>query len=78
MARLPSGDFLIQALGDGTVFVFEDHTERQIARFDPTDPEQLQAGMAEIVASELGWDDTFIALFWSGYFYAHAKAAARG
>ena len=73
MARLPSGDFLVQALADGTVFVFEDHTERQIARFDPTDDDQLQGAAASIAGSDLSAEDQAWAMFWAGYFYAHAR-----
>jgi len=77
MARLPSGDYLIQGLADGSVFVFRDHTEAQIARFDPNDHDQLVNGLAAIYASELSHEDTAMALFWSGYFYAHAKETTR-
>jgi hypothetical protein len=76
MARLPSGDYLVQSLADGSVFVFEDHTERQIARFDPTDEQQLVEGMAAIEASNLSDEDRAFAHFWSGYFYAHSKEAS--
>lgn len=74
MARLPSGDYLIQMLGNDEVFVFEDHTERQIARFDPANRTQLVNGLAAISASELSGEDKRLALFWSGYFYAHATS----
>lgn len=72
MARLPSGDYLIQAIGDHDVFVFEDHTERRIAYFDVTNHIQLVDGLTAIDASELSDPDKRFALFWSGYFYAHA------
>jgi len=78
MARLPSGDYLIQGLANGDVFVFEDHTERQIARFDPTDRDQLVNGLAAISASDLSGEDKRLALFWSGYFYAHAAHDQEG
>jgi hypothetical protein len=77
MARLPSGDYIIQQLGNNDVFVFEDHTERQIARFNPTDHDQLVEGLATIGASDLSDDDKAMALFWCGYFYAYAREAQR-
>jgi hypothetical protein len=71
MARLPSGDYLIQCLADGSTCLFEDHTEREIARFDPDDPAHLWSALADIQASELTSEDKAFACFWAGYFYAH-------
>lgn len=73
MARLPSGEFLVQQIGDDVV-VFEGYTERQIARFNPTNAESMLDGIRAISVSELSSDDKAMAQFWSGYFYAHAVA----
>jgi len=73
MARLPSGDYLIQKLGDDTVFVFEDHTEREIVRFNPADADDCAKAQNVIAHSELSHEDQCFAHFWAGYFYAHAK-----
>jgi hypothetical protein len=75
MARLPSGRFLIQQIGQW-VILFEEGTEREIAKFDPSD--QASAGLAQEVirSSELDGPDQAFAHFWSGYFYAHSGAKA--
>lgn len=71
MARLPSDKFLVQQIGDDVV-VFEDITEREIARFNPTNLDQVLQAQKTIHESELSEEDKAFAHFWSGYFYAHA------
>lgn len=71
MARLPSEQFLIQHI-DGQVILFEDMTEREIIKFDPTDPDATSRAQKVIFDSELSDEDKCFAHFWSGYFYAHA------
>lgn len=72
MARLPSEGYLMQQI-DGTVVLFEDGTEREIARFDPADANAAARAQRVIHDSELGEEDKAFAHFWSGYFYAHAS-----
>jgi len=72
MARLPSENFLIQQI-DGMVVLFEDHTEREIIRFDPSDADVIAFAQKVIHESELSPEDKCFAHFWSGYFHAHAS-----
>ena len=69
MARLPSERFLIQQI-DGKVVLFEEHTEREIVRFDPSDADATAKAQKVIHDSELSPEDQSFAHFWSGYFYA--------
>lgn len=72
MARLPSERFLMQQIG-GAVILFEDFTEREIARFDPADGIAVQNALEVIRASDdLGDEDKCFACFWAGYFHAYA------
>lgn len=71
MARLPSERYLIQQI-DGQVVLFEDGTEREIVRFDPTDANATARAQRAIFLSELNAEDKCFAHFWSGYFHAHA------
>lgn len=71
MARLPSEQFLIQHIGE-QVILFEDMTEREIVKFDPTDSDAVARAQRIIFDSELGDEDKCFAHFWSGYFYAYA------
>ena len=71
MARLPSDNFLVQQVGND-VIVFEDHTERVIARFDVTNRDAVAKAQKVIAHSELSPEDKSFAHFWSGYFYAHS------
>lgn len=68
MARLPSEKFLMQQIGD-MVVLFEDFTEREIARFDPADSNAVLSAQKDIRDSELSEEDKCFAHFWSGYFY---------
>ena len=71
MARLPSDMYIIQQIG-GVVILWEDGTEREIVRFDPSDSNAAAQAQKTIYDSELGPEDRCFAHFWSGYFYAHA------
>jgi hypothetical protein len=71
MARLPSETYLIQQIG-GIVILFEEFTEREIVRFDPSDQNATAMAQKTINDSELGPEDKAFAHFWSGYFYAYA------
>ena len=74
MARLPSEKYLIQQIGD-EVILFEDHSEMELARFDPTDQGATARAQGLIHGlTELSDEDKSFAHFWSGYFYAHATA----
>ena len=74
MARLPSERYVIQQI-DGMVILFEDMSEREIVRFDPSDGNAAARAQKVIHDSELGDEDKNFAHFWSGYFYAHATGA---
>lgn len=71
MARLPSDEWLIQQIGD-EVILFQDYTEREIGRFDPSDAHDAAQFQKTIYNSELSAEDKSFAHFWCGYFYAHA------
>lgn len=71
MARLPSQEWLIQQIG-GEVILFQDGSEIEIVRFDPSNREAVTNAQRTIFDSELSAEDKVFAHFWSGYFYAHA------
>lgn len=71
MARLPSEMYVIQQI-DGMVILFEDMSEREILRFDPSDANAAARAQKAIFDSELSDEDKCFAHFWSGYFYAAA------
>jgi hypothetical protein len=73
MARLPSERYLIQQIDADLVILFEDGTEREIVRFDPSDNNATALAQKDIHFSELGDEDKCFAHFWSGYFHAHAN-----
>jgi len=71
MARLPSEKFLIQNIGDD-VMVFEDGSEREIARWPAKNPDKMVDGMKAVSEDDsLSVVDKAFAHFWAGYFYAH-------
>jgi RecB family endonuclease NucS len=72
MARLPSERYVIQQI-DGIVILFEDMSEREIVRFDPSDANAAARAQDVIAHSELGEEDRCFAHFWSGYFYCAAQ-----
>jgi hypothetical protein len=61
----------MQQIG-GQVILFEDYTERQIVRFDPSSPDTVKPAQDIIDASELNDEDKVFAHFWAGYFAAYA------
>lgn len=72
MARLPSNLYLIQQIGDDVV-LFEDFTERELIRFNPSNAMQTAMTQKTIhELAELSPEDKCFAHFWSGYFHAHA------
>lgn len=71
MARLPGDRYLIQQI-DGMVVLFEDMSEREIVRFDPSDADAAAKAQKTIYDSELSEEEKCYAHFWSGYFYACA------
>lgn len=72
MARLPSQNWLIQQIGNEVV-LFEEYTEVEIVRFDPTDGnETVRAQYSIDREMELTPEDKCFAHFWSGYFCANA------
>lgn len=72
MAQLPpDGTWLIQQIG-GQVILFKRHTEEEICRVDPSDPDAIGSAMQQIWWSELTPEQKSFACFWVGYFYAHA------
>jgi hypothetical protein len=75
MARLPSGRFLIQQVG-AQVILFEEGTEREIAKFDPSDQRSVAQMVEGIRGSELDDPDKAFAYLWSGYFYGQSGARA--
>jgi hypothetical protein len=79
MARLPSGNWLIQQT-DGKVSLFgEWENEGCILSFDPTDADATAKAQREIYnLVELTDEDKCFAHFWSGYFHAHATGGTRG
>jgi hypothetical protein len=77
MARLPSYGYLMQQIG-GEVVLFEDHTEREVVRFDPSVPAQREQAQETIDGSELTDEDKCFAHFWAGYFGYYAGVGAYG
>ena len=72
MARLPSGEYLIQQIG-GQVVLFKEYTEEEIVRFDPSDYIATAFAQRTIYISKLSDEDKCFAHFWSGYSYAYAS-----
>ncbi len=71
MARLPSGRFLMQQLGDDVV-IFEEDIEKEIVRYPAADRDATASAQLTINSLELSSEDKAFAHFWSGYFYARA------
>lgn len=79
MARLPSGNYLVQQ-SDGHVVVFEDVTEREVLRFPVLGADGQPDGNGFARAQKVIYDDPWMtdedkcfAHFWCGYFWAHAS-----
>lgn len=73
MAQLPpDGEWLIQQIG-GEVILFHRFTEEEIVKFNPVDPNSFGPALKVIWDSdELTPEQKSMAMFWAGYFYAHA------
>lgn len=77
MARLPSGNYLMQQIGDD-VILFEDGSERELVKFYPADRNTIaQTQLTTHELTELSEEDRCFAHFWSGYFYAYATQSQR-
>lgn len=74
MAQLPpDGTWLIQQI-DGQVILFHRYTEEEIVRFNPADPNSFGPALATIWRTDLlDPEQRCMAVFWAGYFYAHAS-----
>lgn len=76
MARLANGEWLMQQIG-GQVILFKEHTEEEIVRFDPADANaSAQAQRVIYEDGRLSPEEKSFAHFFSGYFYAYARAQA--
>lgn len=71
MARLPSNDYLIQRIGE-YVILFQDGTEEEVVRFDPSQGQEVLEALTGIDRSQLERQDKIHATLWCGYFYALA------
>lgn len=74
MAGLPpDGRILIQQ-NDGIVSIFDQHSQEIYLSFDPSDVAQVPIMMGIIWHDErLTEEQRCFAIFWSGYFRAHAS-----
>lgn len=74
MAQLPpDGQILIQQIGED-VIIFDRYTEEEFHRFNPNDANGVAIKMGELWHNEKLTDEQrCFAIFWSGYFYAHAR-----
>jgi hypothetical protein len=75
MAQLPpDGQWIIQ-LTDNHVILFDRETEEELVYFDARDADQAAMAQAIIHTTDrLTSEQKCFAHFWSGYFYAQAKA----
>lgn len=71
MARLPSEEYLVQQIG-GNVVLFEDGSEREIAKAVLAEASSMARAQKVIHDSELTDEDKCFAHFWFGYFYGAA------
>ena len=73
MARLAQDSmWLIQQIG-GEVILFQEGTEAEIVRFDPSDSDATARAQKIIYdAVSLTNEEKCFAHFWSGYFYRNA------
>ena len=68
MARLPSQQYLMQQVGNDVV-LWEDGSEVEIVRFNPSDSDAVAKAQKVIHDSKLSAEDKCFAHFWSGYFF---------
>jgi hypothetical protein len=72
MATLPSGNWLIQQIGENVV-LFDRNTEEEVVRFVATDAnEAAQAQKVIFGYHRMSDEDKAFAHFWCGYFYGLA------
>jgi hypothetical protein len=74
MAQLPpDGEWLVQQVGD-EVILFQRYTEEEIAKWQAGDQNSIGPALKVISESDrLDTEQKSYAMFWAGYFYAHAK-----
>lgn len=79
MAQLPpDGEWLIQQIGN-EVILYQQDTELEIVRFDPSDGDDAAKAQGVIFTCPLlNSEQKCFAHFWSGYFYAHAGGRIKG
>lgn len=74
MARLPGDDgLLMQQVDDDLVVLFNENTDQELLRFNPTDSDATAKAQKEIHGlSNLTEEQKSFAHFWSGYFYGRS------
>ena len=74
MAQLPpDGQILIQQ-NDGIVSIFDQYSQEVFHEFNPSEANETSITMGKIWHDEKLTDEQrCFAIFWSGYFYAHAN-----
>jgi hypothetical protein len=84
MARLPSGRFLIQQIGDHVV-LYEEQTEEELLKVPFYADPDVRAGLfaqgvkvlhVKSEEGKIGMEDMEFAIFWLGYFYAYAAVTS--
>lgn len=77
MAQLPSQSGWLIQQNDGTVSVFNQYTDDEVVKFDPSDANATATAQHVIyLSTALSDEDKTFAHFWSGYFHAHASPSA--
>ena len=75
MAQLPPDGRLLIQQNDGIVTVFDQHTQKEYHNFDPSNADETAITQGKIWHDErMTEEQRCFAIFWSGYFYAHARA----
>ena len=74
MAQLPpDGQILVQLI-DNDIIIFDRNTEFEYHRYDATNADDVAIAQGEIFHDKrLTQEQRCFAIFWSGYFYGHAK-----
>lgn len=73
MAQLPNSNLLIQQ-NYGIVSIFDRYSQEVYFHFNPANADETARTMAEIWHDgRMSDEDKCFAIFWSGYFYAHAE-----
>ena len=72
MARLPNEEWLVQSIGGDTV-VFRESDGYELVRVPSGDPGAIGPALRIVATTSLlDLEDRALALFWLGYFHAHA------